>query len=120
MNMYTTKELREVINWLGHDRLLPFLDAKGIQPAHEISTAKRKYRLYDEAALIKCRELRAERDKATEQKKPQAPVKDVSHDALIAAMAQDIAHIRKQLDLLTKELGSASPAFDDEGVGGTD
>jgi len=127
MNMYTAKDLRSVINWMGHDKLLEFLDEKEIFPAHRITTAKRTYRLYDEAALTKCRALRVIHDTevrlvkkpaATQEAQPYAPSVAALHLA-VERMAEEVAHIRKQLDTLVKELGGKP--FDDEGVsaGGT-
>jgi DNA-binding transcriptional MerR regulator len=130
MNMYTAKDLHTVINWMGHDKLLEFLDEKEIFPAHRITTAKRTYRLYDEAALTKCKALRLKRDTEMELAKkpaaPEAPQEAQPYAPSVAAlhlaverMAEEVTHIRKQIDTLVKELGGKP--FDDEGVsaGGT-
>jgi hypothetical protein len=124
MNMYTAKDIRAIINWMGHDKLLPYLESQGVHAAHEVSTAKRTFRLYDEAALMKCKGLRAQRDAEMGLAKPPAaepyaPSVAALH-LTIERMAEEIAHIRKQVDTLVKELSGTTAIFDDEGSGGTD
>lgn len=123
MNMYTAKDLREEINWMSHKAVVDFLDSKGIKPVLSRKVSRNTYRLYDEAALIKCKELRVERER--EQgliKAPEPPAtpnlyaaSDLALD--IAWIKAELKAIRKQADFLAKELSGQTGGFDDEVVG---
>lgn len=117
MNAYTAKDLRTVINWLRHDKLVPFLEENGIHPVQEFTTAKRHYRLYDESALTKCHALKATRDQAI-LVQGSAPSEDIFN--ALRQMREELCEVRRQMDFIHKELIGQTAIFDDEGSGGTD
>lgn len=128
MKLYTTRELREHLNWMGHEKIAPFLLSHGIKPTQEVKTSKRTYRMYDKAALTKAKELRAERERELNPPPVLAPVAapssapTVDYGPALDRIWQELTVLRKQMDFLIKELGGSAdvPRFDDAGAGGTD
>lgn len=116
MKLYTVNDLRQVINWLGHPKLVALLEDNDIQPAVARKSGKFTYRLYDEAALTKCKELRHARDREmgfTKPPVPAVPAQPELRDEL-RQVRDELAAVRKQVDFLVQELtGMNGVRFDD-------
>lgn len=122
MDMYTINDLRAEINWLNHAQAIALLESKGIKPAMQRKSGKFTYRLYDEAALTKCKELRQARDREMGLTKAPAPVVPAQPELRdeLRQVRDELAAVRKQVDFLVQELtGMNGVRFDDASHGGT-
>ena len=139
---YNLSEMRKVICWVPSVAgAAAFLEAHGVTPTAVFETSKRVYRLYDEPAMQRARELRKAHDEevaakraghaqamrekfarqraegAAKQRKPRAASPTVGPELALAGEAlstlmERVEALHVKLDALAAQ--HSSPDFDDE------
>lgn len=130
---YNLSEMRKVICWVPSVAgAAAFLEAHGVTPTAVFETSKRVYRLYDESAMQRARELRkahdeavaakraghaqAMREKFARQRKPRAapPARTSSGPTVgeaLSTLMERVEALHVKLDALAAQ--HSSPNFDD-------